>query len=511
MSTVKIGWAKREISTTEPVSVPGQMYLRISEGIHDPLYVTALCVDGGEGQDKIIFLSCDIVTPWVGILQPIRDKLKERRPEIPEEGFILNVTHTHSSISLSGSATKTPDGADMFPGDKSREIFCELAAQAIIEAWDTRAEGGIGYGYGYAVIGHSRRVVYFKDQKLARNAEKSRDFMTPSGYGVMYGNTNDPLFSHYEAGADHFMNLMFTFDAAQKLTGIVVNVPCPSQLSEHFTKLSADYWHDVRTLVAKEFGPDVFVLPQCAAAGDVSPRVLHYKQAQARRMRLKYDLPYEDKLVKRNNEHEYNKVMGERYDIAERIVEGVKEVYAWAKKDIQTEVAVRHKVTQMALERRKITEEEKAWCEENLELLKDMAPKAEEMTPEEYRMAITNHQSKVNRNRGGLERYEDVKKNPTLNMQSHTVQIGDIAFATIRFETYIDFMHRLQARSPFIQTFVIQMAGTEGGNYLATHRGAEAKGYSASMFCNMVSADGGHQWVENQLAVLNEMKAEDEA
>ena len=509
MSTVKIGWAKREFSTNERVSVPGQMYQRISEGIHDPLYVTALCVDGGENQDKIIFISCDIVTPSPGILQPIRDKLTERRPEIPQEGFILNVTHTHSSVSLTGTEDKSVDGAPMVPGEKTRDFFCEMAAQAIIEAWDTRAEGGIGYGYGYAVAAHSRRVVYFKEQKLAENAQKERSYMTPSGYGVMYGNTNNPLFSHYEAGADHFLNLMFTFDANKKLTGVVVNVPCPSQLSEHFTKLSADYWHNVRELVAKEFGPDVFVLPQCAAAGDVSPRVLHYKEAQARRMRLKYDLPYDDAQVKTNNIHEYNKVMGERYDIAERIVEGIKEVYAWAKKDIQTEVPVRHKITQMALERRKITEEEKAWCEENLELLKDMEPQAEGMTAEEYRKAISNYHSKVRRNRGGLERYEDVKQNPTLNMQSHTVQIGDIAFATIRFETYIDFMHRLQARSPFIQTFVIQMAGTEGGNYLATHRGAEAKGYSASMFCNMVSADGGHQWVENQLEVLNAMKEED--
>jgi hypothetical protein len=70
-------------------------------------------------------------------------------------------------------------------------------------------------------------------------------------------------------------------------------------------------------------------------------------------------------------------------------------------------------------------------------------------------------------------------------------------------------MHRLQARSPFLQTFVMQMAGEEGGNYLATHRGAEAKGYSASMFCNMVSADGGQQWVESTLKVLNEFKNED--
>ena len=508
MSTVKIGWAKRDISTTEPVNIPGQMYLRISEGIHDPVYVTALCVDGGEGQDKVIFLSCDLVTPWGGILQPIRDKLRERRPEIPEEGFILNVTHTHASLSLAGSDTKTPDGAEMFPGDKSREIFCELAAQAIIEAWDTRAEGGIGYGYGYAVVAHSRRVVYFREEKLKRN---KREFMTPPGYAVMYGGTNNDIFSHYEAGADHFLNLMFTFDARQRLTGIVVNVPCPSQLSEHFTKLSADYWTEVRQLVAEEYGEDVFVLPQCAAAGDVSPRTLHYKEAQARRMRLKYGLPYDYKKAFANTPDEYNKVMSERYDIAERILEGIRDVYSWAKKDIKTEVAVRHRVTQMPLERRKITDEEKRWCEENLELLKDMAPKAEEMTPEEYRVAYTNHQSRVNRNKGGLARWKDVQENPTLNMQSHTVQIGDIAFATIRFETYIDFMHRLQARSPFVQTFVIQLAGTEGGNYLATHRGADAKGYSASMFCNMVSADGGQQWVENQLKVLNEMKMEDEA
>ena len=508
MSTLKIGWAKREISTTDPVSIPGQMYIRVSEGIHDPLYVTALCVDGGEGQDKVIFLSCDIVTPWPGILQPIRDKLKERRPEIPEEGFILNVTHTHSSICLSKTPEKTPDGVEIFPGEKSRDIFCELAAQAIIEAWDKRSEGGMGYGYGYAVVGHSRRAVYFEKEKLAKNAAGERQFMTPPGYAVMYGKTNDPLFSHYEAGADHFMNLMFTFDASDKLTGIVVNVPCPSQLCEHFTQLSADYWGFVRKLVAEEFGPDVFVLPQCAAAGDVSPRVLHYHKAQARRMELKYGMGY--KTVKPEPADKYNKSISECKDIAERIMEGIRDVYSWAKKDIQTEVTVRHKVTQMALERRKISEEEKAWCEENLELLKAMEPKAEDMTPEEYRVALSNYNSKVRRNRAGIERCEDVKENPTLNMQSHTVQIGDIAFATIRFETYIDFMHRLQARSPFIQTFVIQLAGTEGGNYLSTHRGSAAKGYSASMFCNMVSADGGHQWVENQLEILNEMKARDE-
>ena len=91
----------------------------------------------------------------------------------------------------------------------------------------------------------------------------------------------------------------------------------------------------------------------------------------------------------------------------------------------------------------------------------------------------------------------------------HVVQVGDIAFSTCRFEFYMDFMHRIQGRSPFIQTLMIQLAGDEGGNYLATERGKANKGYSASLFDNMVSPAGGQQIVEETLRVLNEFKAQD--
>ena len=71
-------------------------------------------------------------------------------------------------------------------------------------------------------------------------------------------------------------------------------------------------------------------------------------------------------------------------------------------------------------------------------------------------------------------------------------------------------MHRLQARSPFLQTFVIQLAGADFGSYLATERAVDAKGYSASMFCNVFSPNAGQQWVENTLLILNDMKTKDE-
>ena len=229
-------------------------------------------------------------------------------------------------------------------------------------------------------------------------------------------------------------------------------------------------------------------------------------------MRLKYGLSYDRTApMDPRGQDYYNKIMAERLDIAERIVEGVKEVYSWAKKDIRTDVPVRHQRVVMSLERRKITEEEKQWCEENLELLQEMTPKAEEMDASQYRYEMSRHQSKINRNKRGLDRYEDVQKEPTIDVPAHIVQLGDVAFATMRCELYMDFMHRLQARSPFLQTFVVQLAGAEFGSYLATERAMDARGYSASMFCCVFSPNAGQQWVEGTLDALNKMKAEDEA
>ena len=42
MDRVKFGWAMREYSTELPVMIPGQSYIRVSEGIHDPLCITVL-------------------------------------------------------------------------------------------------------------------------------------------------------------------------------------------------------------------------------------------------------------------------------------------------------------------------------------------------------------------------------------------------------------------------------------------------------------------------------------
>jgi len=503
MAALKIGWGRRCINLDEPVSMPGQMYMRISRGILDPLYATALCVDGGE--DAVIFCTCDIVIlrleemgdPRISeIIEPVRELVHSMRPDLPVQSILMGATHTHAGVGLANTPEKTPDGQNIYSGASYRAFFIRQCAEAIVEAWDNRAEGGCAYGYGYAVVGHSRRVVYFDDTSLRQDANPT----APNGHGVMYGNTNDPQFSHYEAGADHFLNAMFTFDRQNKLTGIVINVPCPSQLSEHFTVQSSDFWHEVREAVAQEYGEAVFVLPQCAAAGDLSPRILHYEQAQKRRMELKYGVSYDAK--DRNNE---SKVMAERADIAQRIAAAVREIYGWASKEILTDIPVVHRMEILNLPKRMISDEEKEWCESNLKRMDEELEGKMQGDPDTVRKAVSAHNRVYTRNQRTIHRWEIQKEDPLYPMECHVVRIGDIAFASNRFELYMDFMHRIQARSPFVQTFIVQLAGAEGGTYLPTVRGAANKGYSASVFCNMVGPEGGQVLVEETLRMLRDI------
>ncbi len=498
MNGIQIGWASRDVSTDKPVSIPGQFHIRVSKGVMDPVTATALVLD--DGNDCVIFVSCDLVVMRSGLLDEIRAKTRALRPEIPIEKILASATHTHTGPSHYREGRNTQatgslndeiplHGIEIYSSDLYRAELSTAVAGMIAEAWDRRAPGAIAYGYGYAVVGHSRRVCYFDDVSTRPGAIRDSTYGI-HGHAVMYGNTDDPNFSHYEAGADHFVNLLYTFDAEERLTGAIVNIPCPSQNSEDEEMLSADYWHDVRAAIRREHG-DIFILPQCAAAGDLSPRILHYKKAQERRFRLKYG---EGKKTE----------MCARKDIAERVAACFDEVLSWAGKDIRHSAGIDHRVLQMRLARRIITEEEYQTALQGLE--REMAePFVDTGDPEKDLRHNSILVAKRNRYRGVIDRWKLQKAETTLPMELHVLRVGDIAFASNRFELYMDYQHRIQARSPFEQTFVIQLAGQpgeEGGTYLCTERGEANRSYSASVFCNQASPAAGQQIVEETVRQL---------
>lgn len=479
-----IGWASRDISTDKPVAIHGQFHLRISEKVRDPITVTALAIDNGA--DAVIFLSGDVTGFYGFMVKKILARVKQLDPGVPADKIVMNATHTHTTGDLVGMAragVEYPCAMELMPTDEYHEFFVASIAAAVIEAWHGRQPGAVAWGYGYAVAGHSRRTVYFDDISKRPGAEAVPGIRV-DGHAAMYGNTNDPMFSHFEAGADHFANFLYTFDANKKLIGAIVNVPCPSQCSESEWSLSADFWHEVRLNLRKEHGA-IFLLPQCAAAGDFCTRLLHYKQAQARRLRLKETT--------------------ERQEIADRITAAFEEVLVWASRDIRTALPIKHDIRDIELARRRITQQE---CDENAKAFAELAaqPFMAQGTPRERVIHDSILAARRGRSSRIVERYKEQDAKPKIPMKLHVVKIGEIAFAFNPFELYMDYMHRIQARSSCEQTFVVQLAGDDSAasyGYLATERGAWGGGYSASLYCNQVSPAGGQEMVEATLELLN--------
>jgi len=483
-----IGWASKDASSPCPVNLPGQFYMRIAKGILDPITVNALVI--GDGSDCAIFVSCDTCIILAPLLEKARAKVAALNPEIPVVKMLVNSTHTHAAPGYWGGSKAKADSSVM-TDEEYGELLADRIAEAACEAWARRAPGGFAYGYGFAFVANSRRVVYFDDlSKRPGNVVNSTHGL--NGHAAMYGNTNDDRFSHYEAGSDHFVNILFTFDENDKLTGALVNIPCPSQCSENIHLQSADYWHNIREAIRAKFGR-IFILGQCAAAGDLSPHILHYKQARQRRQLLKYgkDSEYLEELTRR--------------DIAEQVLSAFIEVYDWAKRDVRHQAPFRHVVKTVNLSRRFITDEEYAGCKAGLKALEETPPTAGG-TPEEQLQASSYRASGILRYEGILKRYEEQKADPTHPMELHVVALGDVAFTASQFELYMDFMHRIQARSPFLQTFVAQLTNGSAG-YLATERGEWGKGYSASMYCNIVSAQGGQELVDETVRILKEIRS----
>ena len=513
--TLKVGWARRSIAMPGPVPITGQFHMRVSQGQFTPVLAEALALE--DGKDAVIFVSCDVVSVNEKVFWGVREILKKEAPEIPAEKLVINATHTHAGPSTHDNVITYPNKMKITPGSEVQAFIARRIAEAVKEAWAKRAPGAVAYGYGFATTGHSRRVLYLQD--IGKKYQGTSG-MAMNGFAKMYGKTNDPLFASYEAGTDTFINLFYTFDLKGKLTGAIINVPCPSQTSEAVWALHASFWDNVRRKLQAKYG-DIGVITQAAAAGDLAPRQLHYLAAEKRRYKLKYAKEIADyvknpmpRYVKKGdpppkvspNSREVTELMRAE-DIANRIVAAFDEVLSWAGKEKFTSPVLKHEVRTVKVEKRLFP---KALVDE--EQRKFKASMKEKFLTDGDELTMLLHNSKLNSRRRRMgsiaARYAIQQKEPDLLTDIHVVRIGDVAFTSNRFELFIDFMHRIQARSPFVQTFVVQLtADPRGrGSYLATERAQKNKGYSATPYCNQVSPKGGQQLVEQTLKMLDEVK-----
>jgi hypothetical protein len=464
-----VGWASRDTTPPRPVILRGQFHARISNAVQDSIIVTALALESGG--EQCVMATADRVGIPAELLAGVRERIGKLVPDLTPEKLFISATHTHTA-----PATADEDWEDMGPEVmKSSEyaaFFVERTAECVAEAWRNRKPGGLAWGCGQAVVGFNRRQV-----KL-------------DGASQMYGDTSTDDFANIEGYEDHGVDMLFTYDAEQALTGMVVNLACPSQVTESAHFVSADFWHEARCEIRQRHGEEIFVLPQCSAAGDQSPHIMWKKRAEARMLRLK-GLCEEGEDVR----------MAERVEIGRRIAVAVDEVLPLAGKEIHTELSMLHRVATVELPRRKITAEDVAEAQREidgynaqLEALADREPADSERSRCFGRRRWF---------RGVIERYELEKTQPTYPMELHLVRLGDVVFATNSFELYLDYGLRMKTRSPALQTFVVQLTGP--GTYLPSGRSVGGGSYGSVPASNHVGPEGGDLLVEETVKGMREL------
>jgi hypothetical protein len=477
---MRVGWSQRDISPTGPVTLRGQFNLRLATRIQDPLTLTALALDNGA--DHAVIVSMDLCGVDHEVFDGARAALAERLPEVDPRKLIVSATHTHTAPFAGGQGWQQ-DGDYLAPLRARHPDYMTIAeyttllttalVEAICEAWARRTKGYIGWGYSHAVVGENRRVRYFDDS------------------AKMYGSVSVPEFSHIEGHVDHGVNLLFTYDADQQLTGALINLACPSQASESGQDfVSADYWHDVREELRRRYGSDLFVLPQCSAAGDQSPHRLIAKAAEDRMLQLKYGggvgRPLSAAL---------------RTEISRRVANAVDDAEPAVRRDLRDEAILTHENRALDLEHWQVTEAEHATLHEDLVEARQRL----EQLGDSDRLSgeYTSLRSHIFWYQGAIDRYEHPVA--TVPTEVNVLRLGDVAFVTAPFEYYLDYGDRIKGRSPALQTFVVQL--TAGGSYLATERAAQGVSYGAVPASCEVSPAGGQQLVEAAVAALEGMFA----
>jgi hypothetical protein len=311
----------------------------------------------------------------------------------------------------------------------------------------------------------------------------------------MYGPTDRPDFSHIEGYEDHSVHLLYTWDADQRLTGIVINVACPSQVSESIYQVSADFWHDTREELRRRLGDHLFILPQTAASGDQSPHLIGRQNkgtSAERRM---------EQLTGRNR----------RQQIAVRIADAVTSVLPYIEKTIDWDPPLAHRMEHVELTRRLISQQDVAdavneseqWRKRYEQMRQAIDQNPDIRNKQRWYTDITQAYRRTMRGAGVQERFELQQTSPTIPYEIHVVRIGDMAMATNPFELYLDFGVQIQQRSRAVQTFIVQLAGT--GTYVPTDRSVAGGAYGAVPASTAIGPEGGRQLVEATLKLIDSL------
>ncbi len=471
---LSFGWASESVVPHKPVALAGQYHTRISSETHDPLTVTALAIETRDQKgviDQAVWVSCDLVGIRAMTVENVRRLVAKSLPDLDVRKLVISTTHTHTAPAITDAgetglhpydfagswAYRIPAGQENVMRPREYLDFLERQiAAAVTRAWNSRQPGEFSSALGHASVARNRRAVYF------------------DGTTRMYGDTKDPGFSHTEGTSEDSLDVLM-FCREGKVIGMALTLYCPSQEVEGESYLSADFWHDTRKLLRERYSPDLFVLPLAGASGDQSPH-------------LQVDKPSEAAMLDRRK-------LSRRQEIARRIVNAVDDVAELARGSLRADVRFEHRVESFQLPVWNVPDQRFAEASAIVEAGRD---KQDSLSSPDY---INWRVSRTMVARYGLQKTE-----PFYRAEIHALRLDDLALVTNPFELFTDYSLRIKARSPAVQTSVVQLTA-DCAAYLPTERAVQGGGYSGRIDDGVVGPEGGRVLVEETVRVLKELWA----
>ena len=492
--SLKMGWAEVDITPEKgtKIGLAGQFFERITDEVESRITVTAFALESGN--EKMVIASCDLVAIGNNLHKLVKEQVESKYPELKDK-VITNAIHTHTSYeyvrtssdvasSLDVLKQMLPEGMEykplvsnekMFDPAKAVYFLADKISEAVISAWENRAEGYYANAFGRVAVGMNRRVCY------------------DDGSAKMWGDTNLANFEELEAGNDTGVEIIYTYDENKQLNGVIANIACPAQVVEHRNFISSDYWGKVKENLRKHFGRNIFVLALCSAAGDLCPRDLIRWVSP--------ETPIDDPNIHRENPIERRadpsmfdisglKVVGRR--VSNELISVYEELDENA---IKNDGILKHETLSMAFPLRRVTIAE---YENALEKIESYVAK------NRGRAMTFSDNAKMQIYAGTISRYKMQQTVNTFNTEIHVIRFGDIAIATSPFELFLNYGNKIRARSKAKQTFLIELScGVE--NYLPTKKAEEGGHYSANIGGGLTGHEGGDILVRETLTHINDM------
>ena len=313
-----VGWATADITPSARVVLDGSGYKRVTNQVEDPVTATVLALETRDGDrvlEQAMLISFDLVRMTREVHEGLQRLAAEKLKDFDSRKLFSGATHTHCGPSISYEKTGPGQLYDisgekdvMTPQEYIRFLY-QKVGPAMVQAWQGRKPAGMSWGLGHAAVGYNRRLCYL------------------DGSAIMGFDTARPDFSHVEGYEDHAVEMLFFWDTEKKLTGMLLNIACPSQVGRQ--AISADFWHPIREGLKAKYGRQLHIFAQCAAAGDQCPAVIVRARA-------------EKAMLERRK-------ISWKQELANRVIRAVDEVLPYARADIATRLPFAHQVIQTGI------------------------------------------------------------------------------------------------------------------------------------------------------------------